>query len=103
MTFWKNLFESRKPPSICEAAKRGDLKTVEALLKKNPDLVNAKNNDGDTPLIGACRVGRVDVVKLLITAGANIETEGRGSTTRLSAAAQGGFSEVEGMLRVTCA
>jgi len=34
--------------------------------------VNHKNNNGDTPLINACRCGRETIVKYLIEQGAGI-------------------------------
>jgi ankyrin repeat protein len=35
---------------IHDAAAKGDLEKVKALVKDNPDLVFSKNNYGDTPL-----------------------------------------------------
>lgn len=38
---------------IHDAAKNGDLETVEVLLNASPNLVNSKDNNGETPLMVA--------------------------------------------------
>jgi ankyrin repeat protein len=55
-------------PAFCgeihDAARKGNIKKVKALLKKNPDLVSSKDNEGWTPLYWA--VHKKDVVELLL-------------------------------------
>src|ERR1035437_9720990 len=60
---------------IHDAAQRGDLKKVKAILKDNPDLVFSKDAVGATPLHYAAIWGRKDVVKLLLAHGAEINAK----------------------------
>ncbi len=60
---------------IHELAQKGDLEGVKAVIEQNPDLVNAKDNDGRTPLHWACRGVHLDVVKLLVENGADVDAE----------------------------
>jgi ankyrin repeat protein len=57
-------------PDIFAAAALGDSDCVRALLQKSPALVHQKGPDGATPLHVA---GTVEVARLLLEAGANIE------------------------------
>lgn len=61
--------------ALIEAAKRGNLAQVKALLDKGAD-VNAKGTAGYTALMAAVTFGsRPDVVKLLLERGADINTK----------------------------
>lgn len=44
---------------------------VSYLVKACPGLINAKDSNGATPLLTACRLGRLNIVKLLVEAGAD--------------------------------
>jgi ankyrin repeat protein len=58
---------------IHKAVGRGDLKQVKALLQNNPELVNAKaEKSGWTPLHLAAFVGKLEIAKLLIAHGADV-------------------------------
>ncbi|KAK4177440.1 hypothetical protein QBC36DRAFT_131497 [Triangularia setosa] len=48
---------------------------VEYLIKIRPESVDAKDANGATPLMGACKLGRVEIAKLLIEAGADQKTK----------------------------
>ena len=56
---------------IHEAAKRGDLEKVKALLKENRALASSKDNTGRTPLHLAAQKGFKDVAELLRQHGAH--------------------------------
>lgn len=60
---------------IHELARKGDVDGVKALIAKDPQLVNAKDKDGRTPLHWACRGVHLDVVKLLVEKGADVNAE----------------------------
>jgi cytohesin len=60
---------------IHEAAAAGDLAKVKALLKANPDLVNSKDNRGDTPLLWATLRHNTDMMGLLLASNADVNAE----------------------------
>jgi ankyrin repeat protein len=60
---------------IHDAARKGDVKKVQALLAADPKLVNDKDNQGDTPLHLAALHGQLEVAKVLIDAGANVNAK----------------------------
>jgi ankyrin repeat protein len=57
---------------IHDAAEKGDLQKVEALLKDNPKLVSIRNDTGQTPLHYAAIFGRKDMAALLLAHNANV-------------------------------
>ena len=59
--------------AIIAAAAQGDLAGVRAELAANPALARASNDTGDTPLHHAARNGRLDVVRALVAAGADVD------------------------------
>ena len=61
---------------IVEAAKNGDLQTVESILAQNPSKVNATDEDHYTPLHWACMRAHWDVVEYLIKEGADLNVVG---------------------------
>ena len=60
---------------IHDAARKGDVKKVQALLQQDPKAVNEKDNRGDTPLHVACLHGQVAVAQALIDAGADVNAK----------------------------
>ena len=59
--------------AIIAAAARGDLAAVEAELSRNPALARAGNETGDTALHHAAKHGHLNVVRALLSAGANVD------------------------------
>jgi ankyrin len=57
---------------IHDAAGLNDLKAVQALLDKQPELVNSRGESQVTPLHEAARYGSVPLVELLIARGADV-------------------------------
>ena len=84
--------------SILEAASKGDLGRVKALLTHSPDLVSAKDEHGDTALHLAAFNGRKDVVEFLLSHKAEVDAKDQHSGTPLHAAAGAGHKEVTLML-----
>jgi uncharacterized protein len=68
---------SRSDSPVADAAMNGDAETVRAMLKQGVDA-NAAQGDGMTALHWAARKDRVDLVQMLLYAGANMK-----ATTRL--------------------
>jgi ankyrin repeat protein len=80
--------------TVTEAARRGDLEALRALLKQGAD-VNAAEGDGTTPLHWAARAGDAELVQMLAYAGANVKATTRlGAYTPLMMAAQAGHPAV---------
>ncbi|KAK4205349.1 hypothetical protein QBC40DRAFT_51092 [Triangularia verruculosa] len=48
---------------------------VEYLIKVRPESIDTKDANGATPLMGACKLGRVEIAKLLVDAGADQKTK----------------------------
>jgi hypothetical protein len=81
-----------------EAARKGDAKTVEALLAKGVD-VNTKFRYGATALSYACDRGHTEVVKVLLAKGADVNVKDTFySATPMSWAVQKGHTEIIKML-----
>jgi ankyrin repeat protein len=57
-------------PNLFEAAAAGLLDDVERLLEENPKLVTERSHDGWTPLHLAAFFGHLDLVRMLLDAGA---------------------------------
>ena len=60
---------------IHDAARKGDLKKVQALIQADPTLVNSKDNMGDTPLHLAALHGELAVAQALVAAGADVNAK----------------------------
>lgn len=58
--------------TVFEAAKKGDIETLKALLGANPDLVNAPGEVGRSPLQEAIMAGQSEAARFLIEAGADV-------------------------------
>jgi ankyrin repeat protein len=82
-----------------DAAARGDLAAAKLLLERGAD-VNAIDHRGYTPLIFAAHYDgdAVELVRLLLSRGADIDAKAEGETA-LSLAARRGETEVTRVLR----
>jgi len=81
-------------PSLIEAARRGDLLTVKALLKAGAD-VNAGRATGYTPLFMAAQSGHLDIVRALLAAKADPDTATAvGNRTPLTRALASGYVDI---------
>jgi len=78
---------------LLDAVKRNDINSVEKLIKKGTDI-NAKDENGDAPLVQAAYLGFDTIVRLLLEAGADVEAVDPGmKATALHAAAYAGRTE----------
>ena len=79
---------------VADAAMRGDVLEVQALLRSGED-VNAAQGDGMTALHWAAELGRADLAETLIAAGAYLDAVTRlGDFTALHIAARGGEASI---------
>jgi ankyrin repeat protein len=69
------------------------------LLDHGADREARENESGSTPLYDAASMGRLEVVKLLITRGADVNAANKSGATPLHAAATNGFDQVAAALR----
>jgi len=58
---------------LLRASKHGDVNSVTRLLKEKSLNPNVANNDGETPLILAARHGHVDIFRILLSNGADVD------------------------------
>ena len=75
------LVASAAESPVADAAMRGDIDTVRALLREGAD-VNAAQGDGMTALHWAAENGSVEITAMLVFAGANLEAVTRLETSR---------------------
>ena len=61
-----------------------DFDLAQGLIKGNTSCINAKDGDGNTPLIYACEYGATDVVKLLLEKGVDVNGRGKHQETPLA-------------------
>ena len=86
------------PPAksdVADAAMRGDMAAVRALIAKKAD-VNAPQNDGATALHWAVYRGNVEMADLLVRAGANVKAANREGSTPLWLASVNGDAAIIG-------
>jgi TonB family protein len=83
--------------ALLRAASEGRVDDVRALLDQGLD-VNARNEDGWTPLLFAAHRGHTEVVTLLLERVADVNVSNSAGWTPLIAAALSGHTEVVGLL-----
>jgi ankyrin repeat protein len=67
-----DAISSARSDEIHKAVVKGDFNKVVALLNEHPDLLEIKNNLGQTPLIAAVNHNQVEIAELLLANGANV-------------------------------
>ncbi len=87
-----------RPAEIHDAAKAGDLVKVQALIEREPALVNAKDETGRTPLHWACRGVHVGVVRLLVGLGADVNARDANGVSPLHSVSSRGHVEAAKVL-----
>ena len=91
-------------PKLFEAVAAGDLEAVKRLVEEEQATNRRHPRDGHTPLHEAARQGRLEVVQVLLKAGADLSLrdksgeDGKGATA-LAIAIEEGHLEIAGILR----
>jgi len=88
----------RRGGNVFEACEAGDVASVRRLLQVDRALPNAREAGGITPLHSAATEGRVEVVELLLSAGANVNATNQWNVTPIYLAAALGHKEVCSLL-----
>lgn len=86
------------PLEIHTAAQDGDLAMVAALLRKNKKRINARDEAGWTPLHNAIFFGHQDIVRMLISKGADVATIDVNGMTPLHEAVMFGQKDIAMLL-----
>jgi ankyrin repeat protein len=86
-------FKKTCTSALGETVIRGDRELVQLLLDAGAQ-VDAREEEGDTPLMYAAAKGNVEVVKQLLAAGANPKAKDRYGTSALVSAAEKGHRDV---------
>ena len=68
---------------IFSAVKKGDMKLIQDLEKENPDVKNARDEYGNSPLHWAVKYNFIELVQWLLDRGANSNAKNRWSQTPL--------------------
>ncbi len=97
-TFAPNSKTDADPTAILGAAGNGDLEKTRLLLKHDPKLVFVKNNEGFTALHYAASHGYVEVARLLLAKGADVNAKASGGDAPLHYAVWYGRKETVQLL-----
>ncbi|MFC1724792.1 ankyrin repeat domain-containing protein [candidate division KSB1 bacterium] len=79
---------------IFKSAQEGDLAKIKELTADNSELVNAKDDDSNTPIFYAALGGHLDIIKFLIEKNAEADIKNKDAETPLHYAAYGGNNNV---------
>ena len=69
--------------NLLSAVRSSDTRVVEKLIAETPDLVNARDQEGSTPLHHAAGFGSTATIKLLLDKGADVNAANRRKSTPL--------------------
>ena len=72
----------------------GDTLTVQRMLNRGAKDINGQSSDGSTPLFLAACVGHVDIIRLLLDWGGDVDRPRDGGWSPLHAASEKGYSNI---------
>ena len=76
-----------QPQEVFDLLRKGDVPAVKALIEKSPQLLEARDGDGDTPLHYAAHAGSVELINYFIDKGSKLELQDAQRKTPLHLAA----------------
>jgi ankyrin repeat protein len=94
-----SLFKGGGGDAVIDAARKGDSMRLKDLVDKNPKLVNAKDQFGNTALHSAVEKGHISIIKYLIGKGADVNVTDSEGRTPLYHAEITANTEVEDLLK----
>jgi ankyrin repeat protein len=77
------IIEDEKYDELEAAIEDNDSEALERLIQENPGIVHREDHSGQTPLITACILAYIDMVKILLTHGANINHQAKNGDSAL--------------------
>ena len=86
------------PTPLHNAAEAGTVDEFRALLDANTQPVNSRDNQGATPLLWAATYGRTEIVRLLLSHGADVNARSATGISPLLMATEYGENEVVAIL-----
>ncbi len=97
-SFFSKLFGGGPAGKIIKATQNGNTDKINEMLKDNPELINAKDTKDETPLTYTVRSGNVELVRFLISKGADVNARNWVGDTPLHMAASSGYEEIVKLL-----
>jgi len=101
----KAALEAGQPASLTAAppaatsAELEEVARIQEMVRNSPDLINASEGGGSTPLVKAAAQGQLMVVQYLLKSGADVNLESHATTALCEAAGRGHLAIVELLLK----
>jgi len=87
-------------PPAATSAEMEEVARIQEIVRNSPDLINASDGNGQTPLVDAAQKGQLMVVQYLLKSGADVNLKSaRAETALCEAAARGHLAIVELLLK----
>ncbi|EDO47759.1 predicted protein [Nematostella vectensis] len=99
----KKLINQSKEIILRQAIEDNDLAQVKFVLRFHIGRINDQDENRMTALHHSCLYGRIEIVRLLLEHGADLEVRDSKGWTALHFAANGGFLDVTSLLLSSCA
>ena len=93
----ENIAATETPPSPAQK-EANEIRRLQAMMKDSPDLLNARDRDGRSPLYKAVVGNQLDVAKFLLDNKVDTEAADNFAKTPLILAAETGHKEMTGLL-----
>lgn len=82
--------KDNRAKEINEAVRKADVDKIKSILDRDSGTVNIRDSLGYTPLYWACLDGKMNVIEMLVSRGANVNSKGNDGNMPLHNAVRGG-------------